>query len=101
MCQCWTKSRDDLCLCLSLAARAELQALVIGRTPRKLVWRAEIVPATADGHGTFEIMRRAKTSKPTVWRWQERYLDAAVAGTAVASENAPEADRKDGAGEPA
>ncbi len=34
--------------------RAELQALLINRnTPRKLVWRAEIVLATALGHGTF------------------------------------------------
>ncbi len=48
-------------------------------SPRKLVWRAEIVLAT-DGHGTFEIMRRANTSKPTVWRWQERYLDEGVDG---------------------
>ena len=36
--------------------------------------------ATADGCGTVEIMRRAKTSKPTVWRWQARYLDEGVAG---------------------
>jgi len=38
------------------------------------------VLATADGHGTFEIMRRARTSKPTVWRWQGRYLDEGVEG---------------------
>jgi len=38
------------------------------------------VLATVDRHGTFEIMRRACTSKPTVWRWQARYLDAGVAG---------------------
>lgn len=36
--------------------------------------------ATADGHGTFEIMLRAQTSKPTVWRWQQRYLDEGIAG---------------------
>ena len=36
--------------------------------------------ATADGQGTFAIMRRAGMSKPTVWRWQERYLDEGVAG---------------------
>jgi transposase len=61
--------------------RSELQALISNRnTPRKLVWRAEIVLATADGHGTFKIMRRACTSKPTVWSWQERYLDEGVAG---------------------
>ena len=61
--------RDDICLYLNPDDRAHLQALVANRnTPRKLVWRAEIVLATAEGHGTFEIMRRAKTSKPTVWR---------------------------------
>lgn len=36
--------------------------------------------ATADGFGTNEIMRRAATSKPTVWRWQQRYLDEGIAG---------------------
>ena len=73
--------RDDICLYLGPADRAELRALATNRnTPRKFVWRAEIVLATADGHGTFEIMRRAKTSKPTVWRWQQRYLEEGVAG---------------------
>jgi len=73
--------RNDICLYLGPADRAELQALIINRnTARKLVWRAEIVLATADGHGTFEIMRRARTSKPTVWRWQARYLDERAAG---------------------
>ena len=73
--------RDDICLYLNPDDRAQLQALVIDRnTPRKLVWRAEIVLATADGHGTNEIMRRASTSKPTVWRWQERYLDEGLVG---------------------
>ena len=73
--------RDDICLYLGPAERSELQALITNRnTPRKLVWRAEIVLATADGHGTFAIMRRTGMSKPTVWRWQERYLDEGVAG---------------------
>ncbi len=61
--------RDDICLYLGPADRAELRALATNRnTPRKLVWRAEIVLATADGHCTFEIMQRAKTSKPTISR---------------------------------
>jgi len=73
--------RDDIWLYLGPANRAELQALLTDRnTPRTLVWRAEIVLATADGCGTVEIMRRAKTSKPTVWRWQARYLDEGVDG---------------------
>ena len=73
--------RDDICLYLGPADRAQLQALLADRnTPRKVVWRAEIVLATADGCGTNEIMRRADTSKPTVWRWQERYFDEGVDG---------------------
>ncbi len=81
MCDVRRMRRDDICLYLGPADRSELQALITNRnTPRKLVWRAEIVLATADGHGTFEVMRRARTSKPTVWRWQQRYLDEGVDG---------------------
>lgn len=73
--------RSDICLHLGPAARAELLALLSNRnTPRKLAWRAEIVLATADGQGTTSIMRRTGMSKPTVWRWQERYLDEGVPG---------------------
>lgn len=73
--------RDDICLYLGPADRAQLEALRANRnTPRKAVWRAEIVLATADGCGTSEIMRRANTCKPTVWRCQERYLDEGLTG---------------------
>ena len=73
--------RDDISLYLGPADRARLETVLTDRnTPRKVVWRAEIILATADGYGTNAIMRRAKTSKPTVWRWQSRYLDEGVAG---------------------
>ena len=73
--------RSDICLYLGPADRAELEALRTARnTPRKLAWRAGIVLGTADGAGTVEIMRRTGMSKPTVWRWQERYLDEGVPG---------------------
>jgi len=73
--------RDDIRLYLGPADRAELQTLITNRnTARKLVSRAKIVLAIAGGHGTFKIMRRARTSKPTVWRWQGRYRDECVAG---------------------
>ena len=45
-----------VCLCLNLNDRAQLQALITDRnTRRKLVWRAEIVLATADGYGTNQF----------------------------------------------
>ena len=61
--------RDAISLYLGASDRARLETLLTDRnTPRKMVWRAEIILATADGYGTNAIMRRAKTSKPTVWR---------------------------------
>ena len=73
--------RNDICLYVSPADRAELERIVADRnSPRKWVWRAEIVLATADGLGTNAIMRRAGKSKPCVWRWQERYIAEGVPG---------------------
>ena len=73
--------RDDICLFVGPASRAELDAIIADRnSPRKLVWRAEIVLATGDGLGTNAIMRATGKSKPCVWRWQERYLDEGIAG---------------------
>jgi transposase len=73
--------RDDICLYVSPASRARLPALISDRnTPSKVVWRAKIVLATADGHGTNEIMRLTCKSKPCVWRWQQRYVEAGVEG---------------------
>jgi len=81
MCHIPGMRRSDICLYLGPVDRAELEALTTNcNTPRKLVWRAGIVLATTDGHGTLLIMRRTGMSKPTVWRWQERYLDEGLAG---------------------
>jgi hypothetical protein len=35
---------------------------------------------TADGHGTAEIMRRTGKAKTVIWRWQERFGAAGIAG---------------------
>jgi len=39
-----------------------------------------VVLFTGERVGTAEIMRRTGLSKPSVWRWQERYLEAGVEG---------------------
>jgi transposase len=73
--------RDDICLYLNSVDRARLEQIVANRnSPRKWVWRADIVVATADGLGTNAIIRRTGKSKPCVWRWQERYMDESVPG---------------------
>ena len=47
---------------------------------QKHVERARIVLLTADGVGTFSIMREVGCAKATVWRWQERFMAAGVDG---------------------
>ena len=73
--------REDICIYLSPANRARLDHFVADRnTASKVVWRARIVLATADGLGTMAIMRSTGKSKPCVWRWQERYVAEGVEG---------------------
>lgn len=72
--------RTDICLYVSPANRAQLEAILADRnSASKAVWRAKIVLATADGLGTNAIMKRTGKSKPCVWRWQERYIEEDIA----------------------
>src|SRR3954452_22720603 len=73
--------REGIEIELTTKDRARLEAVVADRnSPQKHVWRARIVLATADGHGTAEVMRRAGKSKPCVRRWRERFMSEGVAG---------------------
>jgi len=73
--------RQELPFHVSLDDRARLERLAGDRnTPAKIVWRARIVLATADGLGTMAIMRATGKSKPCVWRWQARFMAAGVDG---------------------
>jgi transposase len=73
--------RGNLGLFVGAADRGRLAAIVTDRnSPQKHVWRAEVVLLSADRLGTAEIMRRTGLSKPSVWRWQERYIEAGVEG---------------------
>jgi hypothetical protein len=73
---------------VTTADPARLEAIVADRnSPQKLVWRARIILATADGCGTAGMMRRAGVSKPCVWRgrgWSAARQDAAGAHPALA-----------------
>src|SRR5438034_10883148 len=73
--------RDDICIYVGPVNRAGLEAIISDRnSTSKAVWRARIVLATADGHGTNAIMRLTGKSKPCVWRWQERYIAEGIDG---------------------
>src|ERR687883_579619 len=61
--------------------RERLEAVIVSRnSPQKHVWRARIVLLSADGVGTMEIQRQTGKGKPTIWRWQERFMTAGVDG---------------------
>src|SRR3954471_20642216 len=73
--------RPGVTIALSAFDRRRLEAIVGNRNaPQKHVWRAEIVLLAAGGPGAVEIMRRTGKSKTCVWRWQERFAEAGVAG---------------------
>jgi transposase len=61
--------------------RKRLEAVIASRnSAQKHVWRARIVLLSADGVGTMEIQRQTGKAKPTIWRWQERFMTAGVDG---------------------
>src|SRR5579859_6867142 len=51
-----------------------------GNSPQKHVWRARIVLLSADGLGTMAIQRQTGKGKPTIWRWQARFMTEGVDG---------------------
>src|SRR6202158_2939197 len=61
--------------------RERLEAVVgSGNGPQKHVWRARIVLLSAEGVGAMEIQRQTGKGKPTIWRWQARFMAEGVAG---------------------
>jgi len=61
--------------------RERLEAVIASRnSPQKHVWRARIVLLSADGVGTMTIQRQTGKGKPTIWRWQARFMAEGVDG---------------------
>lgn len=61
--------------------RIALDRLIANRnTPAKVVWRAQIVLATARGLGVGAIAAETGKDKTTIWRWQSRFAQAGVDG---------------------
>ncbi len=67
------------CLYVAPCDRMTLERIIAdGKTPQKLAARARIVLLSARGLGTAAIAREARVSKPTVWRWQEAFLEGGI-----------------------
>ena len=61
--------------------RERLEAVIASRnSPQKDVWRARIVRLSSDGVGTMAIQRQTGKGKPTIWRWQARFMAEGIDG---------------------
>ncbi len=73
--------RNDVEVQLGPGDRERLGTVLADRSsPHKHVWQVRIILDTAEGCRTTEVMRRAGVSKPCVWRWQRRFMEAGVDG---------------------
>src|SRR5262245_7046854 len=72
---------QQICVVLNAVERERLTAIAADRDrPGKHVERAGIVLASADRHSAQLIARRIGVSRPTVWRWQQRFAEGGVEG---------------------
>jgi len=72
---------QKICPLVSAEDRARLEAIVADRNrAQKHVARARIILGSAARLPVAEVARRAGVGRPAVWRWQERFVDAGVAG---------------------
>ena len=72
---------QQVCVVLNAAEREQLAAIAADRNrPRKHVERARIVLASADRHSMQQVAHSVGVSRPTVWRWQQRFAESGVAG---------------------
>ena len=72
---------QQVCVVLSMTERELLAAIAGDRNrPRKHVERARIVLASADRGPAQRIAQGIGLSRPTVWRWQQRFAEAGVEG---------------------
>ena len=72
---------QQICVLLNAAEREQLAAIAADRNrPRKHVERARIVLASADRHSVQQVAHSIGVSRPTVWRWQQRFAESGVDG---------------------
>ncbi len=72
---------QQVCVVLSTAEREQLAAIAADRNrPRKHAERAHIVLASADRHSVQQVAHSIGVSRPTVWRWQQRFAESGVEG---------------------
>src|SRR6516164_312000 len=72
---------QTVCVIVSAADRERLRAISGDRNqPRKHMERARIVLASAEREPAQRVAAGVGVSRPTVWRWQQRYAEVGVGG---------------------
>jgi transposase len=72
---------QTVCVIVNDLDRDRLQAIAADRNRRqKHVERARIVLASADRGSAQRVAQSIGVSRPTVWRWQQRFAEAGVEG---------------------
>jgi transposase len=72
---------QTVCVIVSAVDRERLEAIVADRNQRqKYLERARIVLASADRGPAQRLAQSLGVSRPTVWRWQQRFAEAGVEG---------------------
>ena len=72
---------QSVCVIVSAVDWERLEAIVADRNQRqKYVERARIVLASADRRPALRIAQGIGLSRPTVWRWRQRFAEAGVEG---------------------
>ena len=72
---------QTVCVIVSAAEREQLAAIAADRNrPGKQGERARIVLASADRHTAQRVAQITGVSRPTVWRWQQRFAESGVEG---------------------
>ena len=70
---------QGICVVVNAAEREQLVAIAADRNrPRKHIERARIVLASADRGSARRVAQSTSVSRPTVWRWQQRFAKSGV-----------------------
>ena len=72
---------QQVCVVLSAADHEQLTTIAADRNrPREHIERARIVLASADRQSAQRVAQSIGVSRPTVWRWQQRFAESGVDG---------------------
>src|SRR5262245_44475637 len=72
---------QQVCVVLNTAERGQLTGIASGRNrPRRHTDRARVALASAERQSAQRVAQSVGVSRPTVWRWQQRFAESGIEG---------------------